>query len=369
MGNTPGDLQNSDSRLLAPFRHAGPGKGWKQIEAIPLEHYYPKDPNSLIDNVMLRLSSDTVSDPTTSVKKKKLKLITYNVWFGELEMETRNNAIFKILEEEEADIICLQEVTAPFVRGLIEQEWVCRKYTVVDINPKFVGSYGSYILWMSGSLPEVSLSLYPLPTTMDRNALIASFCVNNETFACCTVHLESLGTAPIRLSQIQIISQILKPSQNAVILGDFNFDSDINYDQLLIKRKAKNDPQYNEKEYIIPPSSTILENCGLCKHLSDYDDAWVYLKNDNPADKGYTFDSEVNKMCVEYGSGYEQMRYDRVMVKSRSEGFGWEPCEIRLLGTQSIQEGLWPSDHFGIVVTLVYKNDDVLDCVAGMKGR
>ncbi len=107
-----------------------------------------------------------------------------------------------------------------------------------------------------------------------------------------------------------------------------------------------------------------MENLSLAKYLSGYDDVWVYLKNDTPDDRGYTFDSEKNTMLLTHGSGYEKMRYDRVLVKSlNAEGVGWEANEIRLIGTQEIQPEVFPSDHFGLVVSLAYKNDGVLECV------
>ena len=49
---------------------------------------------------------------------KSLKILTYNIWFDNFNMENRLQALFKIIAEADADIICLQEVTQTFSQAL-----------------------------------------------------------------------------------------------------------------------------------------------------------------------------------------------------------------------------------------------------------
>ena len=74
-------------------------------------------------------------------------------------------------------------------------------------------------------------------------------------------------------------------------------------------------------------------------------DVWASLKPDEP---GLTFDGQTNPVCVR--DPYEQMRYDRVMLKGTSS---FCPIDICMVGTAPINEdGLKPSDHYGLQLLL-----------------
>jgi hypothetical protein len=115
--------------------------------------------------------------------------------------------------------------------------------------------------------------------------------------------------------------------------------------------------------------------------LPSYADVWPFLqharkgnsRNDlmkdgrEERDVGYTFDSEVNKMF----SKRERMRYDRVLARSGQQGrggggVGVVASDISLVGVQALpttgeglllsrsqsqQQQVWPSDHFGLLTT------------------
>ena len=98
----------------------------------------------------------------------------------------------------------------------------------------------------------------------------------------------------------------------------------------------------------------------------DYVDLWAFLY---PADKGYTFDSVINKMIPKY----ERMRYDRMLLKiHKFESSGklemginqtkeiksinaWMPVGMKLIGATPCNNTpiiAFPSDHFGIELDL-----------------
>merc|ERR1719502_1450062 len=89
-----------------------------------------------------------------------------------------------------------------------------------------------------------------------------------EDFAIGTVHLESLANHPTRQEQLRICKSVLASHKNAILVGDFNFDSERNF---------------------APPHDP-LENEALAQIMPDYIDLWPSLR----AERGLTFDSTVN---------------------------------------------------------------------------
>ena len=87
------------------------------------------------------------------------------------------------------------------------------------------------------------------------------------------VHLESLNYAKIRKEQLRACNSLLPPGRS-ILVGDFNFCSERNYD-----------------------GSLPLENDCLSDVIPSYQDVWQKLK---PGDKGYTFDSQINKMLRKF---------------------------------------------------------------------
>ena len=146
---------------------------------------------------------------------------------------------------------------------------------------------------------EVEFQFHPLPTGMSRRLLLVK--VPNLIIG--TVHLESLGNPRMREEQLKNCASILAPFSDAMLVGDFNFDSERNF-------KPPHEP---------------LENAAVGL-LQDFVDLWPALR---PGEAGKTFDSMLNP----YIGDYEQMRYDRVMVKLGA----WRPTQIQLVGNEPLE--------------------------------
>jgi len=276
-------------------------------------------------------------------RTKELILVTYNVWFEDHHLEERFKALCNILIETNADIICLQEVTPKFLKLLRKEEWI-KKYSILD--PVGEDPYGVCLL---SKIPIKSQGVWSLPTQMGRSCLLAEFDIDGKSFVCATVHLESLNLPQYRKEQLKIISN-LSPFQNAntaILLGDFNFDSDINFSQHLEKRfQIEREKDKNPSEIEPPelPKDETLENKNIGEFYQGFKDVWPHLSE---GEKGYTFDSILNKMLT----NYEQMRYDRILLRSTY----WKPHKIKLLGTKPVDETkpkIFPSDHFGLEMKL-----------------
>jgi len=250
-----------------------------------------------------------------------------------------------MLKDKSPHIICLQEVIPEFIQDLVNQEWVREYYMSSDVTGHFVEPYGVCIL----SKFPIVYSAWSLPTQMGRNLVIGSLKFKSGHSICCaTVHLESLNLSNYRAKQLEIISEILKNHDTAILTGDFNFDSDINYSQHLKKCKIAEESNSNPSDIRISLDEP-LENDVVQRIFPDYSDVWKVLR---PTERGYTFDSEKNTMLT----NYEQMRYDRILFKSKDSFL--KTVDIKLIGTERIpeiqEETVFPSDHFGLELRLKF---------------
>jgi len=249
---------------------------------------------------------------------EKLSFITFNVWFDNICFDQRFDEICRIILHHSPDVVCLQEVLPSFVKKLSNVDWVQKHYIVSDTSGDTVDPYGVMIL---SRIPLTNLKFHELPTYMSRRALIAEFIIHGETLKVATVHLESLNSGEFRKQQLEIIHKLVSDSPNALIMGDFNFDSERNY-----------------HEGTLP-----LENDSMKEICSNYQDLWSHLR---PGEEGKTFDSEINTIIR---SKFERMRYDRILFRSTNQK--WKASEIQLIGTDPIfvnSVKMFPSDHFGL---------------------
>jgi len=218
------------------------------------------------------------------------------------------------------DVVCFQEATIEFLNEMKSYPFFQKNYVASDVDTStFEGSYGVVILTKF----EVQyFSLMTLYTRMGRKMI--SFDLefdNKEKFAIGTVHLESLDSRIPRKSQLYTIQNFssFKDTENVILCGDFNFDSQINWNQ--------NDAR--------PLENKFLEN-----ELHEYQDVWTKLRKE----RGITFDSVINKNI----DVYEQMRYDRVMLKSQH----WHASKIDMICDKPFlkleNRDVFPSDHFGL---------------------
>lgn len=272
-------------------------------------------------------------------------------------------------------MFCFQEALPPFIDHFRQQAWT-QHYQFsdyqgiiayisefndlnccVDFTGKTVRPYGVFMLVRKTLVP--TFAFHDFPTGMDRKLLVADLNLDmGQTFQVGTVHLESLlGNPELRGQQLEISNRVLRASNSAILCGDFNCCSYRNY--------SKKAPR--------------LENSHLPTRLPGYTDVWedmypasvdrdrqlpsteeirtgISSGADTIVDPGFTFDSETNPML----HSYEQMRYDRIMLRSRR----WQAVDIQILGRDPIVFDILngkpvavPSDHYGLVATLQLVDD------------
>ncbi len=233
-----------------------------------------------------------------------VRILTWNVWFGQRAFRRRASALMRELERRRPDVIALQEVTPPLLRILDEE---LAGYQLHGGDSPF-----GYDVVLLTRAPVRAVTALPLPSEMGRRLLVAELA---SGLAVATVHLESTGACtPERVEQLRIIGpHLVARATDAVLVGDMNFAADA------AAETAALDPSFV--------------------------DVWPATRGDDP---GYTVDSVANPMRADL-RGVSRRRIDRVFLRAR----GWRARSIELVGTEPIDDAdTFVSDHFGLVTEL-----------------
>ena len=250
--------------------------------------------------------------PLGTGTRERLSVATYNIWFDDKHAEQRYRAIADILSRHQPDVIAFQEVTPTALAVFLEHPWIRERYVSTARVGDRVGNYGMLLL---SRVPIDRVTYTKLPTRLSRGYLAAELTINGRSLFIVSIHLESGKAAThLRARQLRRVFDLLRTSENAIIMGDFNMrDSEDN-----------------------------LIDAG------DHD-IWPALRPDEP---GFTEDTSINLMRFDMKNKHRHVRFDRVLIK----GDSWVPRTIELLGREPIsveQPRVFPSDHFGVICELV----------------
>jgi tyrosyl-DNA phosphodiesterase 2 len=240
-----------------------------------------------------------------------IKALTWNVWFGGHRYDERVPALLETIGQADADLIALQEVMPEFLNELVAAPW-SGGYKFSDRTGRTLGDYGVVIL---SRLPVTRFDFVQLPTVMGRKLLVADVDAGGTPLTFATVQLESMESAETRARQLGLIFPALaNRAPDCLLVGDMNFEPD-----------------------------AVLENGMLDPTFTD---VWPALHPDDP---GYTVDSQVNRMRWQVKQKLTRKRIDRVFLRGTLA-----PSAIDLVGAtpHAGDEELFPSDHFGLRVTL-----------------
>lgn len=242
-------------------------------------------------------------------ENKSIKFITYNVLADEVEIEKRVPEIFKIIKNSDADIIALQEVAPWFLKLLLKEPWV-KNYQIPKIKDEILVARGLLLL---SKTPITNVLADFLPSRQNRGYIIIETKINNLDLKIGTCHLDSmLEDGAWRSQQLDVFFKLLNTSDNAVLLGDFNFGD--------------------------------LEQPETAKIPADYVDVWLAINKDQP---GFTWNIEKSIMAKKGSFPKEKSRrLDRILVKSKLI----KASTAKIVGDIALDKNneLFPSDHFGL---------------------
>lgn len=248
-----------------------------------------------------------------SQEVQEIKCMTYNVLADQIEVKKRVPALFKMMQESDADVIALQEVAPWFVELLLKEKWV-KNYHLPKEKDKVVVSRGLLIL-SKGPITKMIADF--LPSRQQRAYLVVETKIKGLDLMIGTCHLESpLESGEMRAKQLDIFFNFLNPAENALLLGDFNFGD-------------------GEKPETGKIPDTFL-------------DVWQETNKGQP---GFTWNIEKSSMAKKGSFPNEaSRRIDRILVKSKV----LKPKESKIIGDESLdtKKELFPSDHFGLTGSL-----------------
>jgi tyrosyl-DNA phosphodiesterase 2 len=247
-----------------------------------------------------------------AVAARTLTVLTYNVLADRVAEDARVPALLKLIEQADADIIALQEVTSWFLEALMQAPWVRDGYHTTMHDGEAAAVRGLFIL---SRFPITRTYANLLPGGQGRAILAVALDVDGREMRVATVHMESpLDQGPVRARQLDMVFELIGGAEQAILLGDLNFG----------------DREQPETEHL----------------HKDFIDVWRTLR---PAEPGYTWNMEQSEMAKRGSFPNEtSRRIDRILVKSKL----FKPKSIRIIGSTPVtadQPGVFPSDHFGLV--------------------
>jgi endonuclease/exonuclease/phosphatase family metal-dependent hydrolase/2'-5' RNA ligase len=275
-----------------------------------------------------------------------LRIFSYNVLFDmhnedlPVTSEQRVPHVLRILENCDADIICLQEVRTSFLEILVQLEWVKDKYYISDVSgAETLGDkYGQVVL---SKMEPYSLSMYRFSNW--KSYILPLYCVLidgvKEYLLVPVIHLTSgqqdeKPQAPIqRRAQLETVfynCQYLQ-ADHCIIVGDFNF-SDGQIGNELIQKWGR--------------------------------DAWLEI-NDISINPGYSLNPVTNPtayMTIKIGKDYGR-RIDKMVI--RSDKLITVSTNIAATETFTVTDevtnqnvAMCPSDHYALDFTFVVNRTD-----------
>ena len=279
----------------------------------------------------------------------KLTLVTYNVWFAKQDQIVRAQGLADVVAAQRPDIVCLQEVTAPFLKCLLAQEWVREGFVVSDNTTGTTCiPYGVIMLVRKGTaetpwLKEPAFTIHYLPSNMGRRAVFATLAGGRLRVG--TAHLESLDNQAIRIAQLEVIGPLLKGADNgsgggersgvpaALFAGDTNF------------------------------SAVCEEASAATRLLAGAVDVWPAVHD--PGSLISSTAREVQTMLHEKIGRLDKI-YCRGGEGGGAEGgcLGLRPLSIELIGTSPCHLkdggtcGIFPSDHAGVAAVFAVEGSD-----------
>eukprot|EP00759_Apiculatamorpha_spiralis_P058988 PhF_6_TR955/c3_g1_i1/m.1787 len=282
-----------------------------RVEFKPLVGSYP---------LLEPLSSTTPTEPNENPLPKTFSIMTWNVKFNlfdeknNLRSDERLPLQLKALEECNADIIALQEVTDQFWKTLADQPFIKNKYYMTHLPMDVVS--GQVIL-SKFKLQDTST----LRLSVQKHAILGRLKTQvGRTLLIFNIHLISDHAANAtqrRLQEIGAIGKNFNVDDDIALLGDFNF--------------CDKDPE----ESSVP--------------WGPFLDVWHILHGSEP---GYTIDYDKNSLCQYTCVRKESRRLDRIIVRGLLV-----PRDIHVYADVPNAQGLYPSDHFAVKAILVQEEE------------
>jgi endonuclease/exonuclease/phosphatase family metal-dependent hydrolase len=261
----------------------------------------------------------------------------------------RTPKLFRLLQDTNPDVICLQEVEPPFLKKLLSQKWAQETYGYCSASPTSLSTVTPF--------GQVVLSKHPIKSTV---CLHSPDSIKRQMIA--DVAVEETGG-----SGGDSVSPGNPPRQYSVLVASLHLSSDHSKGKLVDKsgrRRAELDSVLHyckQHERTAPNSCTVLVGDFNTPHDPDHDlqslefqDVWESLR---PGEKGNTYDCEGNWLTKQLTIRGQSFRPDRILVGNlstnrASSSLVIQPQDIALVQATFEDDSLPASDHHGLLTTL-----------------
>jgi endonuclease/exonuclease/phosphatase family metal-dependent hydrolase len=272
--------------------------------------------------------------PFGPLLETRLRLVTWNLWWRFGPWEAREPAIIETLRRLDPDVVCLQEVWRDLETGDSSAARIARALgrdhvaVASRLNLDGIG-FGNAVVsrWPIEHQAEAPL---PSPPAVDelRVVLRADVAGPRGTVQVYTTHLHwRFDHSHIRQDQVRTVSRFIREAPRrtypAVLCGDFNAEAESDEIRMLTGLAAVPDPP-------------------LVFH-----DAWR-LGGDGSAGLTWSNDNPYAQLDLE-----PARRIDYVFSGFPKPGGAGHCGHAELVGTEPI-DGVWPSDHYGVLADLRY---------------
>jgi len=226
-----------------------------------------------------------------------LVIVSYNVMMDNYYLPERYEALISLLLRHSIDVICLQEVRADYVDWFIKK----LKKRYYPLSSVLLPKHREYGEMVFNQYCHILYDCIPLDSKMSR----VLHHVNIGKYNIVTFHLESLSiNAETRKRQLSTLWNLVSKLPNVICCGDTN--------------------QCNDEMVDLP-------RCFV--------DAWEQAAIKGMKPSKYTY----------YGGRYwnkptDNQRYDKVWYSNDTDLVNYST-----IGGKSIREGVWISDHDGII--------------------
>ncbi|CAK8672319.1 unnamed protein product [Clavelina lepadiformis] len=284
-------------------------------------HYEDDDAVIIVEDepAMQASSASSSNSPTNG----EMTVLEWNIQglLGDF-LKERTVAVVAEIKRLVPDVVMLQEVVPSTLQYIIS---ACQEYKLY--SPPDAVHYFSVMLTRKATFQVLAKSVINFPTSMQGRSLVAvkgNCCSRKVTLL--TSHLESCKPSiDIRIQQFVNVCGLMKeeePESTVIFGADTNLRD---YEVDKAKRQSEAARQY------------IVDIWNILGSPKEVEHSWDLTKNDNQI-KG----------------GNARLRFERLYMRkeSPSSSVHFKPVKMEFIGTSRLSCGLFPSDHWGILVKL-----------------
>jgi endonuclease/exonuclease/phosphatase family metal-dependent hydrolase/uncharacterized protein (UPF0248 family) len=260
-----------------------------------------------------------------SIELDTLTIASYNILSDlheadKIQTDKRLPAILNELQQTNADIIALQEVTSTAIAAILATDWVKDYYLTEAANANNVKPYGNLIM------SRLPFELVEHQFSGHKRVLVGKWRINDRDIHLANIHLTSdRGENALQKRSQQlatVFGYFQQQSGDCLIVGDFN-------------------TRVNEQDELVD--------------YANFKDLWKEL---HPDEAGYTFDPQRNPLAMLMSLESKPARFDRILLR-RDLASATHISAIDLFGCEPVRDtngNIFPSDHFGIRAVLVLED-------------